>query len=44
MAPPVKAGTGEWTPTDPETVKRRSMWHMAQAVAWGSPFTLFWEL
>lgn len=44
MAPPVKSGSGPARPTTPEIVKQRSMWHMAQAVAWGSPMTLFWEL
>jgi len=44
MAPPVKSGAGAHRPTTPEIVMQRSMWHMAQAIAWGSPFTLFWEL
>lgn len=44
MAPPARAGAGAPAPTDAATVMRRSMWHYAQSVAWGCPFTLFWEL
>ncbi|GBF91324.1 hypothetical protein Rsub_03644 [Raphidocelis subcapitata] len=43
-APPVVAGTGAGQPTTPEVVASRSMWHLANAVAWGSPMTLFWQL
>jgi hypothetical protein len=44
LAPPLIAGAGEYRDTTPEIVASRSMWHLAQAVAWGSPFTLFWQL
>ncbi|KAI8469560.1 MAG: hypothetical protein J3K34DRAFT_277261 [Monoraphidium minutum] len=44
LAPPVVAGAGPYADTTPEVVASRSMWHLAQAVAWGSPFNHFWQL
>ena len=45
LAPPVKSGSGgAMRPSTPEIIKERTLWHVANALAWGAPMALPWQL
>lgn len=45
LAPPVKSTSGgAMRDSTPEIVKARTLWHVANALAWGAPMALHWQL